>query len=139
MRGGRKGGLLVCERNGLLAKDKGTLPSSDEKMTKDDGAVNPRQFIGHVAIHEQQSGMAWSVGAFLWGQQSMSSIAEDMWSTPVAMSDMSADLTPIAAPPLIGSTTTDRASKYTRMARPSCMKGPLSTLCCDAQQKMQAA
>jgi hypothetical protein len=49
-------------------------------MVNDDGAVkkNPRQFIGHVAIDEQQSGMPWSVGAFLWGQQSMSSIADDM-------------------------------------------------------------
>ena len=122
MRGGRKGGLLVCERNGLLAKDKGTLPSSDEKMTTDDGAVNPRQFIGHVAIDEQQLGMAWSVGAFLWGQQSMSSIGEDKWSILVAMPDMSVDLAAIAAPPSIGSTATDRASKRIRTVRPSCIK-----------------
>jgi hypothetical protein len=58
MRGGRKGGLPICECNGLLAKEKGTLPSSNGKTTNDDVAISPRQFIGHVAIDEQQSGMA---------------------------------------------------------------------------------
>jgi hypothetical protein len=121
MRGGRKGGLPVCECNGLLAKDKGTLPSNNGKKVNDDVPVKPKQFIGHVAMDEQQSGTVCSLGAFLWGQQSMSSIAEDMWSIPVAMPVVSVDLTAITAPPFIGSTATDRTSKRIKTVRPRCM------------------
>src|SRR6516225_6592979 len=80
----------------------------------------PKQFIGQVAMDEQQPSMAFSEGSFLCGQQSMSSMEDDMF-------DMSADFAaaPVAAPAAVGSTATDRASKNTRIARPRCMGLPL--------------
>jgi hypothetical protein len=94
------------------------LPSSNGKKIKDDVPVKPKQFMEHVAIDEQQSPMAFSKGSFLWGQQScMSSMEEDM-------SDMSADFTLTAAPPVAGSMATDRAIRRTRMVRPRCMGQP---------------
>jgi hypothetical protein len=139
MRGGRKGGLPVCEYNGLLAKEKSRSPNNNGKKTSDDVPAMPKQFIGQAAIDEQQSSMVFSEGGFLWGQQSMSSMEDDMWSIGLDMDEMSVDFAPTAALAMVGRRATDRASKCTRMARPSRMNGPLSTLCCDAQQKMQAA
>jgi hypothetical protein len=79
MRGGRKGGLPVCERNGLLAKEKDRTPTSNGKTISDDVPAMPKQFIGQVAMDEQQPSMAFSDdGTFLWGQQSMSSMVDDM-------------------------------------------------------------
>jgi hypothetical protein len=102
----------------LLTNDMVKLPSSNGKTIKDDVPAKAKQFMGHVAIDEQQSPIAFSKGSFLWGQQScMSSMEEDM-------SDMSADLTVTAAPPMAGSIATDRAIKRVRMVRPTCM-GPL--------------
>jgi hypothetical protein len=68
-------------------------------------------------MDEQQPSMAFSDGdGFLWGQQSMSSMAEDMF-------DMSADFaaTAAAAPAIVGSTATDRASKRIRMVGTRCI------------------
>jgi hypothetical protein len=76
-----------------------------------------KQFIGQVAMDEQQPSLAFSDGGgFLWGQQSMSSMEEDML-------DMSADFAAIAvvAPAAVGSVATDSASKRIRMVRPRCM------------------
>jgi hypothetical protein len=74
----------------------------------------PKQFIGQVAMDEQQPSMAFSDDGFLWGQQSISSIEEDMF-------DMSADFTAAATAAAVGSTATDRASKRIKMVRPRCM------------------
>src|SRR6202011_3583256 len=95
-RGGRKGRLPVCECNGLLAKEKGRSPSSDGKVINDDVPVMPKQFIGQVAMDEQQPSMAFSEDGFLWGQQSISSMEDDMF-------DISADFAAAAAPAVIGS------------------------------------
>ena len=47
-------------------------------MINDDVPAMPKQFIGQVAMDEQQPSMAFSDdGGFLWGQQSMSSMEED--------------------------------------------------------------
>ena len=92
------------------------LPSSNGKKIKDDVPVKPKQFMEHVAIDEQQSPMAFSKGSFLWGQQScMSSMEEDMSD----MSDVSADFTLTAAPPVAGSMATDRAVSYTHLTLPT--------------------
>ena len=67
-------------------------------------------------MDEQQPSMAFSDDGFLWGQQSISSMDEDMF-------DISADFaaTAAAAPAVVGNTATDRASKRIRMVRPRCM------------------
>jgi hypothetical protein len=88
--------------------------------------ANPKQFMEHVAIDEQQSLMAFSEGGFLCGQQSMSSMAEDIWSTEADMADMSTDLPPTAALPAVGSTAIDRTSNTIRIVRPRCMGHALS-------------
>ena len=116
MRGGRKGGLPVCECNVLLAKKKGRSPASNGKMINDDVPAMPKQFIGQVAMDEQQPSVAFSEDGFLWGQQSISSMEDDMF-------DMSADFAAAeaAAPAAVGSTATDRARKRIRIVRPRCM------------------
>jgi hypothetical protein len=114
-RGGRNGGLPVWECNGLLAKEMGTLATSDGKTINEDVPVTPKQLIGQVAIDEQQSSAAFCEGSFLWGQQSMSSMEADMF-------DMAADLAPAEAPTtVLGSTATESAIKRTRMVRARCM------------------
>src|SRR6516225_5873292 len=78
----------------------------------------PKQFIGQVAMDEQQPSMAFSECSLLCGQQSMSSMEDDMF-------DMSADFAaaPVAAPAAVGSTAIDSASKRIRMVRPRCIVG----------------
>jgi hypothetical protein len=127
-RGGRKGGLPICECNGLLAKGKDRSPSSNGKTSNEDVAAMPKQFIGQVAMDEQQPSMAFCEDGFLWGQQSMSSMEEDMSCMEVDMFGMCTDFAPATPPPLTGSTATARASKNTRMARPRCMGLPLPRL-----------
>ena len=85
-------------------------------MINDDVPAKPKQFIGQVAMDQQQPSMAFSEDELLWGQQSMSSMEDDML-------DMSADFAAAAAviPPVVGSTATDRAIKRTRMVRPICI------------------
>jgi hypothetical protein len=121
-RGGRKGGLPVCECNGLLANAKGRLPRRNGKRINEAVAGRPKQFIGQVAMNEQQSSMGFSEDGLLWGQQSMSSIEDDIF-------DMSADFAAAAAaaPPVVGSTATDRASKRSRMVRPRCIVSAVCT------------
>ena len=120
-RGGRKGGLPVCECNGLLAKDMGMLPSSNGKIIKKGVPTKPKQFVEHVAMDEQQSPMAFSECNFLCGQQSMSSIADDMWSMEADMSDMPTDFVLRAASTEPGSMATDTAIKKIRIVRTRCM------------------
>lgn len=77
-----------------------------------------KQLIGQVAKDEQQPSMAFPGGSgFLCGQQFMS-MEDDMF-------DMSADLDAAAEPAVVGSTATDKTSKKTRMARPTCMGSAL--------------
>ncbi len=78
-----------------------------------------KQFIGHVA-NEQQSSMALSVGSFLWGQQSMSSMEDDM-SSMEDMCDVSAVFMLTAARPEPGSMATESAIIKIKMVRPTCM------------------
>jgi hypothetical protein len=90
----------------------GPLPAQAAKA-----ATKTKQFIGQAAMDEQQPSMVFSEGGFLWGQQSMSSMEDDMWSIGADMDDMSADFAPAAALAMVGRRATDRASKYTSMAR----------------------
>jgi hypothetical protein len=101
-----------------------TLPSSSGETIKEDVPTKLKQFMGHV-MDEQQSSMTFFEGGF-FGQQSMSSMED--------MSDISANFALTAAPPLVGSRATDRASNRIRKVR-----GPLPILCRDPQQKTQAA
>ena len=57
--------MPVCECNGLLAEHKGTLPSSIGKTINEAVPESPKQFIGHAAMDEQQSGMAFCEVGFL--------------------------------------------------------------------------
>ena len=103
----------------MLTSAKGTLTSGDGSTIKDEVPAMPKQFIGQVAMDEQQPSMAFWEGNFsLCGQQSMSSMDD--------MDDMSSDIaaTPVAALAAVGSTATDSASRNTRMARPRCMGQP---------------
>src|SRR5262249_2575293 len=118
-RGGRKGGLPVCECNGLLAKERERSPNSNGKTINEYVYARPKQCIGQGAINEQQPSIAFSAGSFLLGQQSMSSIEDDML-------DIADDFAAAAAPAAVGSMATDRASKNTKMARPRCTGHP----CC---------
>jgi hypothetical protein len=119
-RGGRKGGLAICEGNGLLAKPKGTLSTGNAKTTKEYVPATPKQFIGQVAMDEQQPSRSFSEDGLLWGQQSMSSMEDNMF-------DISADFAAAdaAAPALAGSTATDKTSKKTRIILPTCMNHAL--------------
>ena len=92
-------------------------------MINEDVPAMPKQFIGQAAMDEQQSSMAFSEDddGFLWGQQSMSSMEEDVWSMGDDMSAVRADFAAAAAPAVVGSTATDRASKRIRMMRPRCI------------------
>ena len=100
-----------------------TLPANHGKTICEDVPVKPMQFMGHVAIDEQQSAMAFSAGTFLCGQQSISSIDEDTWFMEEDMPGVSAAFT--TAPPLTGSMATERAIKMARTVRPSCMGSAL--------------
>jgi hypothetical protein len=48
-----------------FAEHKGTLPSGNGKTINEAVPVSPKQFIGHVAMDEQQSGMAFCEVGFL--------------------------------------------------------------------------
>src|SRR5262249_10336063 len=117
-----KGGLPVCACNGLLAKENGRSPTSNGKMINDDVAAMPKQFIGQVAMVEQQPSMAFSEDeGFLWGQQSMSSMEEDISCMEDDMSAVPAGFAAASVLAAVGRTATDRVSKRIRMVRPRCM------------------
>ena len=113
MRGGRKGGLPICDENGLLP-NKGVIFAkvAGNAMVDDDVAAKPKHFSAQVAMVPQSS-MALSHG-FAFGQQScMSSIAD--------MSACAGDLTLTPAPAAAGSSATETATRSARMVRPMLM------------------
>jgi hypothetical protein len=75
-------------------------------MFENDVPAKLKHFSAQVAI-EAQSSMALSQGLALWGQQSMS-----------AMADISADFTMMRAPTAAGSIATDRTIRSAKMVRP---------------------
>ena len=118
MRGGRKGGLPVCDENGL-PPNKGVIFAkvAENAIVDDNVAAKLKHFSAQVAMVPQSS-MALSHG-FAFGQQScMSSIAD--------MSACAGDLTLTPAPAAAGSSATDRARRNARMVRPMLM-GPAQT------------
>ena len=112
-RGGRKGGLPVCEANGLktkvvtiFAKFKGNT------MADDDVPAKLKHFSAQAAIVPQSSAL--SHGFDLWGQQScISSIAD--------MSAAAGDWVLTPAAPAAGSIATDKAIRRAKMVRPMVM------------------
>jgi hypothetical protein len=78
-------------------------------MFENDVPAKLKHFSAQAAI-EAQSSMALSQGLALWGQQSMS-----------AMADISTGLTLMRAPATAGSIATDRAIKSAKMVRPMLM------------------
>src|SRR6266481_3318114 len=113
IRGGRKGGLPVCEENELVANDAVIFAEVDgNTIVEDDVPAKLKHFSAQVAMAAQSS-MAFSHGLALWGQQSgMSSITD--------MPAGAGDLTP--GPPAAGSSATERAMRSARMVRPTFME-----------------
>ena len=113
IRGGRKGGLPVCEANGLAANGIVMLAKGERNTMIDDAAAAKLQHFSAQVAMAAQSSMAFAHGSAIWGQQSgMSSIAD----MPAAGAG---DLTP--APPAAGSIATARAIRSARMVRPLLM------------------
>ena len=76
IRGGRKGGLPVCEENELVANDAVIFAEVDgNTIVEDDVPVKLKHFSAQVAMVAQSS-IAFSHGFALWGQQSMSSVMD---------------------------------------------------------------
>jgi hypothetical protein len=112
-RGGRKGGLPVCEENGLLAKNDAIFaPAEGKTMIEDDVPAKLKHLSTQVAMVAQSS-MAFSHGFALCGQQSVISSIMDM-------SADSGDLT-LTPAPAAGSIATDKAIRSARMLRPMLM------------------
>ena len=113
MRGGRKGGLPVCEENGLPANEACIFAKVEGNTMIEDVPAKPKHFSAQVAMAAQSS-MAFSHGSALGGQQSGMPSVTDM---PAGSGDL--ELTP--APPIAGSIATDRAIRSARMVRPMLM------------------
>ncbi len=110
IRGGRKGGLPVCEENELVANDAVIFAEVDgNTIVEDDVPAKLKHFSAQVAMVPQSS-MAFSHGLALWGQQSDISSVIDM---SVGSGDL--ELTP--APLAAGSIATDRATRSARIVR----------------------
>src|SRR5262249_33435565 len=109
-RGGRKGGLPICERNELLSNCGLTLAAIDQNATIDEAVCeNPKHLRAQAAIEAQPS-IALSQGLASGGQQ----------SSPIAdMSDIPADFRATPIPAAAGSMATDRAITNARMVRPT--------------------
>ena len=111
IRGGRKGGLLVCEENELLAKNAAIFAQAEGKtMVEDNVPTKLKHFSTQVAMAAQSS-MAFSHGFALCGQQSVISSIMDM-------SAGSGDLTLTPTPPAAGSIATAKAIRTARIVRP---------------------
>jgi hypothetical protein len=92
-RGGRKGGLPVCEENELAANGIVMLAKAEGNTMTEDVPAKLKHLSAQVAMAAQSS-MTFAHGSAFWGQQSgMSSIAD--------MPAGAGDLTP--APPAAGS------------------------------------
>src|SRR5262249_9922826 len=113
IRGGRKGGLPVCEESGLAADGIVMLAKVEGNTTIEDVPTKLKHFSAHVAMVPQLS-MAFSHGSAFCGQQSgMSSIAD----MPAGAGDLTLTPAPLAA----GSSATERATRSARMVRPLLM------------------
>jgi hypothetical protein len=114
IRGGLKGGLPVCEENGLAA-NKAVIFAKVEGNTifDDDVPVKLKHLSTQVAMAAQSS-MAFSHGFPLCGQHSVISSIMDM-------SAGSGDLTLTPAASAVGSIATDKAIRNARMVRPMLM------------------
>lgn len=119
MRGGRKGGLPVCESNGFVSKAGPKFARCEGNVTAEDaGPEKVKHLSAHVAMDEQPP-IALPQGFTVCRQQSMSSIAdmsgiEDISAWPVAFT-----ATPM--PPAAGSAAIDKAIRSTTMVRPTFM------------------
>src|SRR5262249_60868872 len=80
--------------------------------------------MGHVAIEAQQSSMAFSEDGFWCGQQSMSSMEED-----IPLMAGSADFTAAAMPRPGGRIAIDRATTTVRRVGPRCMTAKKQISC----------
>src|SRR5260370_8057720 len=110
-RGGRKGGLLVCEENGLLAKNAAIFAQAEGKtMVEDNVPTKLKHFSTQVAMAAQSS-MAFSHGLASCGQQSVISSIMDM-------SAGSGDLALTPAHPAAGSVPTDKAIRTPKIVPP---------------------
>jgi hypothetical protein len=113
MRGGRKGGLPVCEPSVFVSKAGRKSATSDVKiMAEDVVPENGKHLSAHVAIEAQPS-IALSRGFAFCGQQSMSSIPD--------MSAISVDFKGALTPPAAGSMATDKAIRSANTVRPTFM------------------
>jgi hypothetical protein len=113
IRGGRKGGLPVCEANGLAASGIVRLAKVEGNTMIGNAVPAKLQHLSAQVAMAAQSSMAFSHGFALWGQQSgMSSITD--------MPAGAGDLPP--APPAAGSSATERAMRDARMVRPTFME-----------------
>jgi hypothetical protein len=110
-RGGRKGGLPVCEGNGLLAKSAAIFAQAEGKTMIEDNVPAKLKHLSTQVAMAAQSSMAFSHGLALGGQQSVISSIMDM-------SAGSADLTLTPAPPAAGRIPTDKAIRTARIVRP---------------------
>jgi hypothetical protein len=108
MRGGRKGGLPICERNELLSNCGLTLAAIDRNATiEEDAPEKPKHLRAQAAI-EVQPPIALSQGLVSGGQQ----------SSPIAdMSDIPAGLRVTLALAAAGIIATDSAIRNARMMR----------------------
>jgi hypothetical protein len=113
MRGGRKGGLPICERNKWLSNGGATLATIDGNTTGEtDAPAMLKHFSAQTAM-EPQSVIPLSQGLAWRGQQTMSSIAD--------ISVLSADLEAIFVPATAGSVATDSAIRIANMVRANAM------------------
>jgi hypothetical protein len=108
-RGGRNGGLPVCDERALASKEAAIFIKVEGNTMIEDVPTKPKHFTAQVAMLAQWS-MPFSHGLALWGQQSgMSSVME----IPAASSDFT--LTPALA--AAGSIATERAIRNATMVR----------------------
>jgi hypothetical protein len=114
-RGGRKGGLLACEENGLAANGAVISAKVEANMMTADVPTKPKHLSAQVAMAPQPS-MAFSHGSALGGQQSGMSSIMDMLAA-------CGDLTLTPALPAAGSIAIDKAIRSTTVVRPMLMAG----------------
>jgi hypothetical protein len=97
--------------------DRGRLPSSNGKTSKEGVPAMLKQFIEHVAIEEQQSSAVLCSGICFRQQSCGPSVEADTLDMPAEFGYRAA-----ATPPETGSIATDNAIKKTRMVRPKSMQ-----------------
>jgi hypothetical protein len=112
MRGGRKGGLPVCEANGLAGNGIVILAKVEGNTMIDAAAPAKLKHLSAQVAMAAQSSMAFAHGSAFGGQQSgMSSIAD----MPAGAGDL------MPALPAAGSVATASAMRSARMVRPTFM------------------